>query len=285
MSSSDLGYAAPSSVPVGVDPTRASIARVYDAALGGKDNYEIDRLVLQQVATRAPEVRDLAWSNRNFLIRAVRFVAEQGGITQFLDCGSGLPTAENTHQVVQRVNPDTTVVYVDNDPVVLAHGRALLEDAPHTHVVADDIFNPGRILANEEIRRYINFDRPLALLQVGTLHHYNADDGADLMREYVQALPSGSFVVIAHFFDPETPGLTELAQKMEQLFIHSPMGSGRFRTEREILAFVEGLEIISPGLDKEPGLALCDNWWPDGPRLTPLNEVEQCIAGVVARKP
>jgi SAM-dependent methyltransferase len=285
MSPSGLGYSAPSSVPVGVDPTRASIARVYDAALGGKDNYEIDREVLRQVATRAPEVRDMAWSNRNFLIRAVRFVAEQGEITQFLDCGSGLPTAENTHQVAQRVNPDASVVYVDNDPVVLAHGRAILEDAPHTHVVADDIFKPGRILANQEIRRYIDFDQPLALLQVGTLHHYTADDGADMMREYIEALPSGSFVVIAHFFDPETPGLTELAQKMEQLFMHSPMGSGRFRTEREILAFVDGLEIMPPGLGKKPGLELCDKWWPDGPRLVPLNQVEQCIAGLVARKP
>jgi SAM-dependent methyltransferase len=285
MSPSGLGYSAPSSVPVGVDPTRASIARVYDAALGGKDNYEIDREVLRQVASRAPEVRDMAWSNRNFLIRAVRFVAEQGGIRQFLDCGSGLPTAENTHQVVQRVDPDTTVVYVDNDPVVLAHGRAILEDAPHTHVVSEDIFKPGQILTNPEITRYIDFTQPLALLQVGTLHHYIADDGAAMMREFVDALPGGSFVVIAHFFDPETPGLTELAQKMEQLFMHSPMGSGRFRTEREILAFVDGMEIMPPGLGKKPGLELCDNWWPDGPRLTPLNDVERCIAGVVARKP
>ncbi len=97
---------APSSVPVGVDTTRASIARVYDAFLGGKDNFEIDREVLRQVATVAPQVTDLAWSNRNFLIRACRFLAGQGAITQYLDCGSGLPTAENTHQVVQRLQPD-----------------------------------------------------------------------------------------------------------------------------------------------------------------------------------
>ncbi|MFD5248425.1 SAM-dependent methyltransferase [Amycolatopsis sp. NPDC058340] len=285
MPSFESGYTAPSSVPVGVDPTRASIARVYDAALGGKDNYEIDREVLRQVATKAPEVRDLAWSNRNFLTRAVRFLAQQGKITQFLDCGSGLPTAENTHQIAQRVNAGTQVVYVDNDPVVLAHGRAILENNPNTHFVAEDIFQPGRLLANEVVREHLDFSRPLALLQVGTLHHYTADNGADLMREYIDALPSGSFVVIAHFFDPEKPGLSELARKMEELFMHSPMGSGRFRTASEISSFVEGLEIMPSGPGKEPGLELCDHWWPDGPKLTPLNEVEQCIAGVVARKP
>src|SRR5699024_12744106 len=100
---------APSSVPVGVDPNRASIARVYDYGLGGKDNYEIDRQVLDDVSAVAPSVNDLAWSNRQFLVRAVRFLADQAGIDQFIDCGSGLPTAENTHQIAQRINPDATV--------------------------------------------------------------------------------------------------------------------------------------------------------------------------------
>ncbi|MGW4528988.1 SAM-dependent methyltransferase [Amycolatopsis sp. NPDC004378] len=278
-------FLAPSSVPVGVDPTRASIARVYDAALGGKDNYEIDREVLRQVATRAPEVADLAWSNRNFLTRAVRFLAQQAKIKQFLDCGSGLPTAENTHQIAQRVDSDTQVVYVDNDPVVIAHGRAILEENPHTHFVSADIFQPADVLNNEVVRQHFDFTRPLALLQVGTLHHYVADNGAELMRDYIAALPSGSFVVIAHFFDPETDELSGLARKMEELFIHSPMGSGKFRTERQLLEFVDGLEIMPPGPGKEPKLELCDYWWPDGPKLTPLNQVERCIAGIVARKP
>src|SRR4051795_7156849 len=117
---------------------RASIARVYDAALGGTDNYEIDRQVLEQVREVAPEVNDLAWSNRRFLARAVRFLADQGGVRQFLDCGSGLPTAENTHQIAQRIDPEARVVYVDNDPVVIAHGEALLEDNDYTNFVAAD---------------------------------------------------------------------------------------------------------------------------------------------------
>src|SRR5882724_2013657 len=147
--------------PVGVDPTRASIARVYDAFLGGKDNYEVDREVLRGVQKAAPEAQELATENRGFLIRACRFLASQTGITQFLDCGSGLPTAENTHQVVQRFNPEIRVVYVDNDPVVLAHGRALLEENQNTHFVAADIFEPQAILQNETVRKHIDFTQPL----------------------------------------------------------------------------------------------------------------------------
>lgn len=177
------------------------------------------------------------------------------------------------------------MVYVDNDPVVIAHGRAILEENPNTHFVSADIFQPTDVLNNEVVRRHIDFSQPLALLQVGTLHHYVTDNGADLMREYIAALPSGSFVVIAHFFDPETEELSDLARRMEELFIHSPMGSGVFRTERQILEFVDGLEIMPPGPGKEPKLELCDFWWPDGPKLTPLNQVERCIAGIVARKP
>ena len=109
-----------------VDSTRASIARVYDAALGGTDNFDIDRQVLAQVREVAPEVNDLAWSNRRFLARAVRFLGDQGGIRQFLDCGSGLPTAENTHQIARRIDPATRVVYVDNDAAVIAHSEILL---------------------------------------------------------------------------------------------------------------------------------------------------------------
>jgi hypothetical protein len=258
---------------------------VYDAALGGKDNYEIDREVLNQVATKAPEVNDLAWSNRNFLTRAVRFLAQQAEITQFLDCGSGLPTAENTHQIAQRVNPEARVVYVDNDPVVSAHGRVLLEDDKHSHFVGADIFQPRDVLDNEAVRQHLDFTQPIGLLQVGTLHHYTADNGADLMREYIEALPSGSFVVVAHFFDPETEELSGLARRMEELFVQSPMGSGMFRTRKQILEFVDGCEVVAPSPDKKPDLELCDYWWPDGPKLRELNQVERCIAGVVARKP
>jgi SAM-dependent methyltransferase len=265
--------------PVGVDPTRASIARVYDAFLGGKDNYAIDRDTLAKVQSAAPEAKDLAVENRNFLIRACRFIASQTGITQFLDCGSGLPTAENTHQVVQRVNPEIRVVYVDNDPVVLAHGRALLEENENTHFVAADIFDPPAILQNEIVRANIDFSEPVALLQMGTLHHFNGprERPAAIMREYIDALAPGSFVAISHFSDPENE-LSATARKMEDMFLHSPMGSGTFRTHNEIVELFGDLEMITPGV------TLCADWWPDGPQIKPLNAAQRTISGGIGVK-
>ncbi|KZM74173.1 SAM-dependent methyltransferase [Nocardia terpenica] len=268
----------PSEVPVGVDTTRASIARVYDAALNGKDNFEIDREVLAQVRTVAPGVAELAWANRDFLIRSCRFLASQAGIEQYLDLGSGLPTAENTHQVVQRIRPNARVVYVDNDPMVLTHARALLEENPQTSIVTADIFRPLEVLSNQVVREELDFSRPIALFHIGTLHHYLGEDVAAVMQTYIDALPSGSFVAIAHFYDPEVPGLSDLAVKMEDKFVHSPMRSGRFRTRSEIQAMFGDLDMV------DPGLVLCDDWWPDGPRLAPLSPVRQCIVGGVGRK-
>ncbi len=266
-------------LPVNIDTTEASVARVYDAFLGGKDNYEIDREVFRRVQQAAPEAGLLAWDNRSFLIRVTRFIASETGVTQFLDCGSGLPTAENTHQVAQRIQPDARVVYVDNDPVVLAHGRALLEENDQTHFSAADIFKPREILDDEIVRKHLDFSQPIALFQLGTLHHYDGERSpGDIMQEYIDALPSGSYVALSHFFDPENE-YSELARRMEQIFLHSPMGSGAFRTRTEILSMFPGLELV------EPGLTRCADWWPDGPRIKPLDQVSHCIVGAVGRKP
>jgi hypothetical protein len=267
-------------VPVGVDPARPSIARVYDAFLDGKDNYEIDREVMRGVLSAAPEARHLATENRGFLIRACRFLAEHSGVDQYLDLGSGLPTAENTHQVVQRINPDATVVYVDNDPVVLAHSRVLLEEEENSHFVAADIFKPAEILQNDEIRAWIDFGRPLVLLQLGTLHHHSSarEAPAQIMVEYIEALASGSYVAISHFLDPQNEH-SGLARKMENMFLHSPMGTGTFRTRADLLELFDGLELVSPGLTP------CADWRPDGPALKPLSPVQYCIAGAIGRKP
>ena len=192
----------PSQVPVGVDPTRPSIARIYGGFLGGKDLYEVDRKVMSKINDAVPEAVDIARGNRGFLNRACRFLA-QTKIDQFLDCGSGLPTAENTHQIVQRFNDEAHVVYVDNDPVVLAHGRALLEENFRVHMVGADIFVPRKVLENEVVRTNLDFSEPIVLLQVGTMHHVEGDHAPEIMREYIDALPSGSYVVFSHFFDPE----------------------------------------------------------------------------------
>jgi hypothetical protein len=200
---------------------------------------------------------------------------------QFLDCGSGLPTAENTHHVAQRIQPDARVVYVDNDPTVITHGRALLADNDQTFFSAADIFNPHDLINDEIVRKQLDFSEPIALFQLGTLHHYDgARSPQSIMAEYIDALPSGSYVAISHFFDPETTSeLSTLARKMEQVFVHSPMGSGWFRTRAEIEGMFSGLDLI------EPGLIRCADWWPDGPRIKPLNPVQHCIVGAVGRKP
>ncbi|KAA9148781.1 hypothetical protein FPZ12_044520 [Amycolatopsis acidicola] len=275
----------PSQVPVGVDPTRPSIARIYDGFLGGKDHYEVDRVVMRKINDAVPEAVHIARGNRGFLNRACRFLAAQSKIEQYLDCGSGLPTAENTHQIVQRTNPDARVVYVDNDPVVLAHGRALLEENENVHITEADIFTPSTVLKNPVVSTHLDLSEPLVLLHVGTLHHLEGDGGPAVMQEYIDALAPGSYVVFSHFFDPETPGQTEIAKKIEEILVKGPMGAGRFRTRDEILAMLPGLEIIKPNATTGPDLVACDEWWPDGPRLTPLSDSAHCIAGIVARKP
>ena len=219
--------------------------------------------------------------HRAFLVRAVRFLAGEAGIDQFLDCGSGLPTAENTHQAAQRLNPEARVVYVDNDPTVVAHGRALLEENDQTFFAPADLTEPRQVLDDPVVTRNLDFTRPIALLQLGTLHHYDESGPlscVEIMKQYIDALPSGSYVALSHFFDPQNED-SELARRMENVFLHSPLGSGTFRTEEQILAMMPGLDLI------DPGLTLCVQWWPDGPQLRPLVAAQRCIVGVVGRKP
>jgi hypothetical protein len=269
--------AAPS-VPDGVDPDTPSLARIYDVFLGGENNYEVDRQVLEATLEHAPEARDLAWANRNLLVRVCRFLARHAGIDQFLDCGSGLPISENVHQIVQRTNPDATVVYVDSDPAVLAHGEVLLADNDRTHIVQADIFDPPSVLGHEGVRRHLDFSRPLALLQLGTLHYVDDQSRAvGIMRQYVDALPVGSFVGISQFLDPENEH-SALARKMEEVFTHGAMGCGTFRTRRQIEELFNGLELL------EPGVVPSYRWWPEGPELREPSAPQQCTGGGVARR-
>lgn len=268
-------------VPTFIDTTKASIARVYDSALGGHDNYEIDREVLRRVQRVAPEIAQTAVDNRRFLIRVTRFITSQTGVTQFLDCGSGLPTAENTHQVARRIRPEARVVYIDHDPVVLAHGRALLHEDEQTHFCPADIFRPEQVINDKDIRTHLDFAQPIALFQLGTLHHYNGERRlAEIMAEYVEALPAGSYVAITHFVDPETDPESELARRIQQVLLHSTLSGGLwFRSRAEIEGMLAGLELV------EPGLVPCINWRPDDPPTTPLDSVRNCLLGGVGRKP
>ena len=265
-----------------IDPDTPSIARAYDATLGGKDNYEVDREVATQLRHATPEVTTLAWDNREFLIRATRFIAGTAKIDQILDIGSGLPTVENTHDAAHRLNTDTRVVYVDNDPIVIAHGRALVEDHEHVHCVPGDLTWPRELMSDPQVAETIDWNSPLALYQVGTLHHVaDEEDPAALMDVYVDALPSGSYVALAHFFNPgdEDPEAAEVAVRLEQAFLHSPMGTGRFRTREEITRYFAGLDII------DPGIVTLAHWWPDGPPPTDLDPARRLMIGGIGRKP
>src|SRR5699024_8474623 len=162
-----------------------STALVYEAALGGNENDEVHRQLLEKIDQLVPQVVQLAVINRNFLNRACRFLARQTGIDQFLDCGSGLPTAENVHQTVHRHNPHARVVYVDNDPIVIAHGRALLEEDNNTRFAAANIFNPDEVLYNETVADSIDWSEPMVFLQVATMHFCDDErDPAAIMRTY-----------------------------------------------------------------------------------------------------
>jgi hypothetical protein len=142
------------------------------------------------------------------------------------------------------------------------------------------------VLEHQVVRSVIDFSEPLVLLHVGTMHHVADDDRAPaIMREYIDALAPGSYVVFSHFLDPQTPELTPIAKRIENILVNGPLGAGRFRTRDEILAMVDGLEMVAPNVQDPPGLAVCDAWWPDGPRLGGLSGAARCIVGCVGRKP
>jgi S-adenosyl methyltransferase len=263
-----------------IDTSRPSVARVYDCFLGGKDNYEVDRQVFLEVDAVAPQMKLLTRDLRSWLVRAIRFLAREARIDQYLDLGAGLPVAENTHQAAQRMHPDARVIYVDNDPVVAAHGRALLEDNDHTHLVMADLAKPDEVFGHPDVTRYLDPDRPIALIHHSTIHHIADDEQPlEIMRRYIELMPSGSYLALSHFADPQDDGPgTELARFVENVFTKGAMGSGFFRTREQIERYFEGLEMV------EPGLVRVSEWWPDGPLLTTSSADALALVGV-ARKP
>lgn len=262
-----------------LDFSKASLARLSDALLGGHDHYEVDREAMRRLLAIAPGAREMAKEHRDWLVRAVRFLAGKRGIDQFLDLGSGMPTAENTHEVAQRYNPDAQVVYVDNDPVVQVHGRALLEENYLTHVTGADLTRPAETLADEVVKEYLDFSRPVALILTSIVHHIDDYDRAKaIVAQYVDALAPGSFLLLTHNFDPEEDSpRQELARLLETSFQGTGLGSV-YRTREQIAGFFAGTELL------RPGLVHLHEWWPDGPRLHPLGELNYLTLGGVARK-
>ena len=189
-----------------IDTTTAHPARVYDYWLGGKDNFAADREAGEQALLAYPQLAEAVQSNRAFLARAVRFLTQEAGIRQFLDIGTGIPAANNTHQVAQREAPDSRIVYVDNDPIVLAHARALLKSTPQgaCDYIEADLHNPEAILA--EAARTLDFGKPVALMLLAVLQFIpDSEDPYALVSRLLAALPSGSYLVVSHPTDDFNP--------------------------------------------------------------------------------
>ncbi|MDS1271025.1 SAM-dependent methyltransferase [Lipingzhangella sp. LS1_29] len=239
--------------PPDVDFTTPNMARVYDYVLGGKDNFAVDRAVGDEILRRLPEVRLGVQQQRALLRRAVRLMVEDLGIRQLIDIGAGLPTADNVHEIARRHAPGTRVVYVDNDPVVLAHGRAILADAPEVCVVEGDITRPEEILAHPQTRGLIDLTEPVGLVLCGILHHVSEEEGPqDLVRRLCAPLPVGSHVLLHHLRDPGSAAAAELQQAFR-----AATGRGEFRSDARVASLLDGLDLLEPGL-----VPVC-RWRPD----------------------
>ncbi|HYN93923.1 MAG TPA: SAM-dependent methyltransferase [Pilimelia sp.] len=243
----------PTWAPEGIDVNRPSAARVYDYILGGAHNFAVDRALGDELIRTSPDVAETMRSNRVFLRRGVRFLAA-AGVRQFLDIGSGVPTVGNVHEVAQEAAPDATVVYVDVDPVAVAHSEAILADNDRAGVIGADLREPDRILHQARESGLIDLDRPVAVLLAGVVHFIaDADDPAGLVRKLVGALPAGSYLLLSHTtFDGQPPEVLEAqglaARTATELFP---------RPHAEVLSYFDGLQLV------EPGLVYIPLWRPD----------------------
>ena len=230
------------------DPARPNMARVYDYLLDGKNNFAADRAVGDRIIAGLPEIQAGVRAQRAVLGRVVRYLVGEAGIRQLLDIGSGLPTSDNVHDIARRTAPGTRVVYVDNDPVVLAHARAILTDETTVFAEQGDLRKPMSIVASQQVRARLDFDKPVGLLLCGILHYLlDDDDPGRLVAELVSALPSGSYVFIHHLLDTGDPAAAELQQHMLK-----SLGRVKFRTLPEVRALFGDLELEPPGVVPVP---------------------------------
>ncbi len=259
------------------DVTIPNAARIYDFIIGGKDNFAVDREAAQRMLAVLPGTAAACRENRDFLQRSVRFLAGQAGIRQFLDIGTGLPTMGNVHEVAQEICPDARVAYVDYDPVVLAHAKAKLATNQNVTVIEGDLRAPGPILADLRSRGPIDFSQPVALLLVAVLH-FIADNEQphEVVRELVDELPSGSYLVLTHSTPDDVP--EEVAGAMIDVYANAS-AQVTPRSFQDVARFFNDLELVGPGLVNvtlwRPGLP------PARPSLAPGRSL---VYGGVARK-
>ena len=263
--------------PPGVDARSPNIARVYDAFLGGKDNFAADRQVVDSVLRVSPEATVVARTNRAFLGRAVRYLVGEAGMTQLLDIGSGLPTAGNVHEIARELNPSVHTLYVDNDPVVHVHGQALLADSVTTEVVTADLRRPAEILEHPDIHNFLDFGKPMGLLLTAVLHHLDdKSDPGGIMAALRDALVPGSYLVLSSFAlpGPDHPQETRLVHEVERI-MHDQLGTGYWREADVVREWFGDWTLV------EPGLVPLAEWRPDDrdDRL-----VAHSLIGGVARK-
>jgi O-methyltransferase involved in polyketide biosynthesis len=233
--------------PPGLDVHHPNVARVYDYLLGGRDNFAADRVAGDRIIAALPAAQIGVRAQRDVLARVVRFLVQDERVTQLLDIGSGLPTAENVHQVAQAADPDCRVVYIDNDPVVVNHAKALLADSKQTFAAAGDLRDPAGIIATA--REHLDWTRPVGLLLCGIVHFLPDEDQPHrLVADLTAALPPGSYVFIHHLLHTDDTAL-ETAMKQG-------LGRVQFRTHDEILAMFGGLDLV------DPGLVLVPEWRP-----------------------
>jgi S-adenosyl methyltransferase len=264
--------------PPGIDVSVPHPARRYNYWLGGKDHFAADRASGDELERLFPKVRDGALANRALLRRATRFLAAEVGVRQFLDIGTGLPTADNTHQVAQRVTPESRVVYVDNDPLVMVHARALLTSTPagRTAYIQADLNDPRSILDDPQLRDTLDLQQPVGLMLIAVLHFVHGHGAArPIVRTLLDALPSGSFLVATHatsdFGTPEQ-------QALYQRLVEEGKSDVWTRPRDEFADLFEGLELV------EPGVVPASEWRPEGGEaIPPRSDINVWTA--VGRKP
>lgn len=228
---------------------------MYDWLLGGHYNFEADRRACELLMRSAPTSKEVARNNRWFLERVVRALAAEHGIRQFIDFGSGLPTQNNVHQVAQAVDRESKVVYIDNDPVVLAHGRSILDENDRTAIISADMADTECIFQHDEFKRLIDLNKPVAALFVAVLHCIPDEAGpAQVVQRVVERLPSGSFVVICQLVSDSA----QLRREVTELMLEQTQGHwGRVREKRDVEGYFYGLSV------RPPGLVDVTDWRPD----------------------
>ncbi|MDQ1294417.1 MAG: hypothetical protein QG608_2300 [Actinomycetota bacterium] len=248
------GCSAEDWVPPTIDVTKPSVARIYDYFLGGKDNFAVDRQAAAEVLKLAPDTYEGALANRSFLVHAVRTMAT-AGVRQFLDLGTGIPTSPSVHEVAREICPQARVVYVDNDPIVMAHNRALLAREPGVVTVMHDVRDPGAVFEDPLVRQTLDFSEPVGMLMIALLHFIPVSQGPHLMESYRKQLAPGSHLAVSVACSDGAS--VETLAKIEKIY-DKATAQGVFRTRAQIQELFEGFHLL------EPGLGSISQWRRDG---------------------